>query len=750
MIKFGLFSFLSFLNLNLCLGYETDFRLIKNKYFSSSNNESYILNSFNTKNTFNILCKATCISDNRCSGYYINNESMYCNTLSNLGTLIEGGYQDYSYIKTINYNKNLIKNSSLKVYILSIKDPIININDLNTTIYIDSNHNIKNDDKYNLTFKQNEYIKSFNNLEEGVYEVRQNIGNKDCHQAYPGLSGNFLDIYSNGYANNVINYYHDGTSGFNHYENIGSPHGGYIDSDILYYNKNFSFLLNNNNNTYLSFYPGDNITLHFNHDIVFDSEGVDILFNIYNKTYTNNYAKVYGGLTKENMTFIDILNFSNYDFDLVNYNIELPLKYIKLEFKGTDNIHFNLKNILFYKKHIYNTPNSYHIKVNENSISSVIFINYCGKINCQDNCGFNLNKQDYFSCIHGCSMFEKYHYCDCETKEFKDSIFNYYNYEYVPKYCLLGCEYAFDNYLGKNYTVKMNSQISDQSILSINFDNIDLLDILVNQCNTNEECYGITLGDKTGYVTNKTIDNMLITNHSFISILKNNIPMVTYTSTETSTETSTATFTASSIASSTASSTATSTESSITSSTAYFTATSTATSTASSTATSTATSTESSTVTTASNESSNESSTATSTVTTTTTTASNESSTTIIGLSTLSTTQTSTTSKKYINITSNITSSNFKYYIIIIVGILVILLLLGFAFYKINRKIIVNIPNQTPSSFLNPIYKTEHNENNENNIPSNQTTYQDIYYQNSYNEDIDQEYLDIKPELETT
>ena len=66
------------------------------------------------------------------------------------------------------------------------------------------------------------------------------------------------------------------------------------------------------------------------------------------------------------MTYIDVLNFSNYDFDLVNYNIQLPLKYIKLEFKGNEHINFNLKNILFYKKDRYNKPNTYYIKVNEN------------------------------------------------------------------------------------------------------------------------------------------------------------------------------------------------------------------------------------------------------------------------------------------------------------------------------------------------------------------------------------------------
>lgn len=539
------FTFLQCVNVN-CLdnGFTKKFRLVNDKVFSTSNNESFILNTF--ENSTTNICEISCISDNKCSGIYENNQSYYyCNTLSNLGNLENSDENEYSYVKVINYNNNLNKNSTLIVYLATIINNKLQINNINSTIFIDINHNTVNDDNYELNFNDNDYIKYFRNLHAGVYELRQNISTPGCYQGYPGLNGSYIDVSSNGYVSHVINYYHNGNSGFNDFENIGNPHGGYVGSNTLYYNNNFSFLLGNNNNTFLSFYPGDNITLHFNNDLVFDSYGLDILFNIYNNTYTNNYASVFGGPSIDNMDFIDNLNYSYYEFDLANYNVNLPIRYLKLQFYGDENIHFNLKNILFnkIKRYTGNNENVYHIKLNENSSKYIVFINYCEKLSCSNYCDFNLyNNADYYSCIHGCLMFERYHYCDCETSQFKESLFNYYVYNYNPKYCNFACEYSFDEYLGPNYTVIMNTRISDHSALEINFNNRDLLDILVDECDENEECLGISLGDETGYISNETSDDSLESNHSFISILRNRIPETSsQTTSQTTSQTSTQT-----------------------------------------------------------------------------------------------------------------------------------------------------------------------------------------------------------------
>ena len=537
------FTFLQCVTVN-CLdnGFTTNFRLVDDKVFSTSNNESFILNTFENSSTN--ICEIRCIADNKCSGIYENNQSVYyCNTLSNLGNLQNSDENEYSYVKVINYSNTLNKNSTLVIYLTNMINNKLDLNNINSTVYIDINHNNLNDDNYSINFTQNDYVKYFRNLHAGVYEIRQTITTPGCHQGFPGLNGSYLDVYSNGYVSHVINYYHDGHSGFNDFENIGNPHGGYVDSNTLYYNGNFSFLLGNNNNTYLSFYPGDNITLHFNNDLVFDSDGVDILFNIYNNTNTNNYASVFGGPSLDNMGFIDYLNYSYFEFDLANYNVDLPIRYLKLQFYGDESVNFNLKNILFNKirRYIGNNENVYHVKLNENSTNYVFIINYCGNLSCNNYCDFNLyNNADYYSCIHGCLMFERYHYCDCETSQFKETIFNYYGYQYNPNYCNFACEYSFDEYLGPNYTVIMNTRISDHSALAINFNNRDLLDILIDECDENYECIGISLGDETGYISNETSDNSFESNHSFISILRNLVPETnTMTTSQTTSQTTT-------------------------------------------------------------------------------------------------------------------------------------------------------------------------------------------------------------------
>ena len=88
-----------------------------------------------------------------------------------------------------------------------------------------------------------------------------------------------MDVETNGYVDKVISYYHDGNSGYNIHENIGNPHGGIVGSNSVRIDRDFSFLLGENNQTFLSFFPGDNITMHLSGDIVYDNTGTDIYFN---------------------------------------------------------------------------------------------------------------------------------------------------------------------------------------------------------------------------------------------------------------------------------------------------------------------------------------------------------------------------------------------------------------------------------------------------------------------------------------
>ena len=178
-------------------------------------------------------------------------------------------------------------------------------------------------------------------------------------------------------------------------------HGGHhVGNNNLYLNTNFSFLLGENNNTFLSFYPGDKITIHLTDDIIYDSVGTDIFFNIYNLNFTTNYANVYVGTTEDELSFMDVLNFTQYEFDIIDYNVTTPIRYIELEFLGNENIHFNLKNILFQRFDRYSKPYTYTLDFKEGQNNIVFFINNCGEtIPCGLYCDFNMyDNAHYYSC----------------------------------------------------------------------------------------------------------------------------------------------------------------------------------------------------------------------------------------------------------------------------------------------------------------------------------------------------------------
>ena len=111
-----------------------------------------------------------------------------------------------------------------------------------------------------------------------------------------------------------------------------------------------------------------NFTLHFNNDIMMMR--MFFFFFIYNYNNTNNYARVVG-INSRKYDIHWYIKCSHYDFRFAaNYNIDLPLRYIKLKvLKGTEHTHFNLKNILFNKINKQQRPGIMFVKVSENSTS---------------------------------------------------------------------------------------------------------------------------------------------------------------------------------------------------------------------------------------------------------------------------------------------------------------------------------------------------------------------------------------------
>ena len=170
-------------------------------------------------------------------------------------------------------------------------------NNLNTTVYVDLNHNSvfdASEPHINISSDDYNIPHYLYNLSHGIYEVRQEIHSENCLQLYPGENSSYMDVQTNGYVDKVMGYYHDGNSGYNAHENIGNPQGGIVGSSSVRIDKDFSFLLGENNDTYLSFFP-EIILLCILADIIYDSVGTDIYFNLYNDTFTTNYAEIFVG-----------------------------------------------------------------------------------------------------------------------------------------------------------------------------------------------------------------------------------------------------------------------------------------------------------------------------------------------------------------------------------------------------------------------------------------------------------------------
>ena len=98
----------------------------------------------------------------------------------------------------------------------------------------------------------------------------------------------------------IISYYHDGNSGYNQHD--GNPHGGIVGVVVLGLQSDLSFLVGENNDTFPVFfrrhthYNASRVEIH--HD---NTE--EIYFNLYNDTFTKNYAKNLIGTILENMTY---------------------------------------------------------------------------------------------------------------------------------------------------------------------------------------------------------------------------------------------------------------------------------------------------------------------------------------------------------------------------------------------------------------------------------------------------------------
>ena len=542
--------------------------IVGNDYmFSTGNDNNYLIN--NTVNN-TTECKWNCAYDDNCLGIFENYTGDYeCSCLSNLGEPLETNTTVYSYIK--------VKHSIFKEYKHSIEGYLWDVPETNknSTLYLDLNHNgILDEGEPNQEVMANTAF-TFDNLENGMYLLKQIVPD-GCYQIYPGLNGTFQHFKGDGFVDNVVRYIHYG-----HHKH-SYAHGGFITENMVedsgehkeYLNKNFSMVLGENNNTYLSFYPGYSITFSFVDESVMNNPGDDIFIDI----FKNSTVRANVSISSDDINFnlIGVLDTSNcshkegkehimlQSFDMGEY--EHPATFVRLDFIGEDNTEkLNIIRVGIYERSLYLPPYGNLLSVPEEYFS--FFYNDCNYyFGCNTYCNINFYyDNDYYSCMEGCDLFDKNNRCNCLDYNGTMNFYDYYNDDYFDNdqigyeifnydMCEHGCDFQMSRYVYPNYTIiedsigLMKGRIMSEQNMTV--------DSLVEQCDSNEVCGSIAIGlngEGNLYNSHRHIENK---NYTFIK--KNSHYTTTITSTTTSRTSSTITQTTTSRTSSTITQTTTS------------------------------------------------------------------------------------------------------------------------------------------------------------------------------------------------
>ena len=673
-------------NENLMVHYDT---LYSNNYrFYNALNDNYII-GINKNNTSD--CKYDCANNSNCLGIYENYDNdYYCNLLSNIEGNIKISENSNSIVRINHWNYPL-ENHSITGIIWD-SDTFTDKQYLNTTIYLDLNHNGLLDIGEPSIIANNKDEFKFDNITSGNYLVRQ-LPPDNCVQFYPGINGSFMigdnNINGDGFIDNIIRYKHHGHS-----------YGGYVNNHTYKIkNDNFSFIVGNDNSTFMSFYPDHSMEGIFIDESIINIPGNDLIITVLESNSTT-IANISVSHDDSNFKFLGVLNssISEHLFDLDNIDYKLPVIYIKLDFIGV-NDSLNIISIGTYNNSIYLPSFAYNINIPKKE--TIIFINNCHyDFSCNSYCDFNiLNDDDYYSCSQGCEVFEKTNACNCSTILSDDFVFDH-------DYCLYGCEYGIQQHIFPNYTLLSNYNGNNEAIIS-NDERCDIncLDNLVNECDLIDECRSLS------YSENNIIGNLFDNyKHSYernsFFIIKNSY-FGTTSSTTTTTISTSITSTQTTTPTSTPTSSLTSTQ------------------TTSPTSSQTSTQTSSLTSTQKSSQTSSQTSTPTSSLTSSQT-------------STPTSTPTSTGTNNHIiinDMTNTSGLSNTYKHIIIVIGSLCLLLILIMLIALINRCIKQrNIPKQNHISIHNPVY-----EPNFENEPPELSLYNDVMP----NYDDNNDYLEI-------
>ena len=288
-----------------------------------------------------------------CLGLYIEGET--CRELTNLGGVTSSLNDSLSYTKISYHNLKTNEHSLFG----EVWDTHWEEEFMNTTIYLDINHNgiLDENEPYVNTTTNTEFV--FDNLTAGIYLVRQQLPD-GCIQLYPGMNSSYGTYQGDGYVDKVSHYIHYG------HNKYGFPYGSIIEEGETHeehVNKNFSMIIGNQNNTHLSFHVNYSITLSFIDETVIDNQGDDIFIDLFG--HTNMTANVSVSSDDETYYLLGVLNTSdctNLDdshimrqsFDLQDINYKNPVIYIRLDFNGTSKREvMNVIRVGAYERSIY-------------------------------------------------------------------------------------------------------------------------------------------------------------------------------------------------------------------------------------------------------------------------------------------------------------------------------------------------------------------------------------------------------------
>jgi len=564
------------------------------KYNNNLGFSNGLIDNIEFNKTFNYTldeCKDVCNIYEECVAIfrYKNNSQIICNYLSYINQPSIFNFTSNSYFKVKHHKYGKTQLHSIKGTIFNtyeIYNGIQQKNRGNTTLYLDLNHNgvlEHNEPSIIATFGQ-EFI--FDNVSPGIYLIKQVIPDK-CYQIYPGLYGNHnnIDILGDGYIDNVMYFYE-------------IPHknklfyGGNIEENMILNEINYSYVIGNDNNTYLTFYPSNSIILSFVDETIIDNTGDDIYIELYNNTFIA--ANVSISHNNKEYYHIGILNNETKSFDISNSREVIPLSYIKLDFYNDENETYNkdkYMNIVSIKGNIdslYKPSFGYYINV-PNYKSNIIFYNDCHYIlSCKGYCLFNtLDLDDYASCIYGCKLFETTNMCNCNDIMNDNNVttgnsVEFTGINYDNKSSLNGCYLAMKRYLYPNYTLFENSIGYSHYEFDTNYtydNNLSCINNMLDSC-SNENCSSFSLDNHNSlsgvsnidymtyykpYYKSDNTKNMIIKN-TFLDILDISTSTSTTTTSETTTTTSETTTTTSETTTTTSETTTTTSETTTTTS----------------------------------------------------------------------------------------------------------------------------------------------------------------------------------------